>query len=169
MKALMLVADNVEDLEFFYPYYRLCEEGFYVDVASPDGGRIVGKHGYDFACNLSLAEANAEDYDLLVLPGGKAPEAVRLEPEAVEIARKMLDSDRTVAAICHGVQTLISADVLRGRKATCWKGIRDDLRAAGAEYRDQEVVVDGNLITSRSPEDLPAFCREMFAAVRQAA
>jgi protease I len=167
MKALMLVADNVEDLEFFYPYYRLREEGFEVDVASPDGGKIVGKHGYDFPCDLSIADAG-DEYDLLVLPGGKAPEAVRLEPAAVEIARKMLDSDKTVAAICHGVQTLISAEVLRGRKATCWKGIRDDLKAAGAEYLDQEVVIDGNLITSRSPEDLPAFCREMFAAVRQA-
>jgi len=168
MKALILVADNVEDLEFFYPYYRLREEGFSADVASLDGGKIVGKNGYDFTCNLSISEANADDYDLLVLPGGKAPETVRLEPEAVEIARKMLDSDKIVAAICHGVQTLISADVLHGRKATCWKGIRDDLKAAGAEYLDQEVVVDGNLITSRSPEDLPAFCREMFAAVRQA-
>jgi protease I len=168
MKALILVANNVEDLEFFYPYYRLCEEGFYVDVASPDGGKIVGKNGYDFACNLSISEANADEYDLLVLPGGKAPETVRLEPEAVEITRKMLNSDKTVAAICHGVQTLISADVLHGRKATCWRGIRDDVKAAGAEYLDQEVVVDGNLITSRSPEDLPAFCREVFAAVRQA-
>ena len=168
MKALILVADNVEDLEFFYPYYRLREEGFDVDVASPDGGKIVGKHGYDFTCNLSFSEANADDYDLLILPGGKAPEAVRLEPAAVEIAKAMLDADKTVAAVCHGVQTLISADVLHGRKATCWKGIRDDLKAAGAQYLDQEVVVDGNLITSRSPEDLPAFCRETLAAVRQA-
>lgn len=168
MRALILVADNVEDLEFFYPYYRLLEEGFDVDVATPDGQKIVGKHGYDFKPNASFAQVNASDYDLLVLPGGKAPETVRLQPEAVEIAKTMLESDKTVAAICHGVQTLISADVLHGRKATCWKGIRDDLKAAGAEYFDREVVVDGNLISSRSPEDLPAFCREMFAAVKQA-
>jgi protease I len=168
MRALILMADNFEDLEFFYPYYRLREEGFDVDVASQDGGKVVGKHGYDFACNLSFFEASAPDYDLLVLPGGKAPERVRLEPPAVEIARAMFEADKTVAAICHGVQTLMSADVLRGRKATCAKGIRDDLKAAGAEYLDQEVVVDGNLITSRSPEDLPAFCREILAAVKQA-
>jgi len=168
MKALILIADQVEDLEFFYPYYRLREEGFDVDVATPDGREIVGKHGYDFKPNASFAQVNASDYDLLVLPGGKAPETVRLQPEAVEIAKTMLESDKTVAAICHGVQTLISADVLRGRKATCWKGIRDDLKAAGAKYLDQEVVVDGNLISSRSPEDLPAFCREIFAAVKEA-
>jgi len=168
MKALILVADNVEDIEFFYSYYRLREEGIEVDVASSDGGKILGKHGYDFTCNMSFSEANADDYDLLILPGGKAPETVRLQPAAVEIARKMIESDKTVAAVCHGVQTLISANVLHGRTGTCWKGIRDDLKAAGAKYLDQEVVVDGNLITSRSPEDMPAFCREIFAVVRQA-
>lgn len=167
MKALILVADGVEDLEFFYPYYRLQEENVEMDVASPGGEAIVGKHGYEFSPNLSLSNVDAADYDLLVLPGGKAPETVRLQPEAVRVARKMLEADKTVAAICHGVQTLISADVLHGRRATCWKGIRDDLKAAGADYVDQEVVVDGNLITSRSPDDLPAFCREILAAVRQ--
>jgi len=168
MKALILIASDVEDIEFFYPYYRLKEEGWEIDVATPDGKKIVGKHGYDFEPDMRISEANAEDYDLLVLPGGKAPERVRLLPEAVEIARSMLDAGKTVAAVCHGIQTLISADVLRGRKATCWPGIRDDAKAAGAEYVDQEVVVDGNLVTSRCPEDLPAFCREMFAVARQA-
>jgi len=80
----------------------------------------------------------------------------------------MLEAGKTVAAICHGIQTLISADVLKGRKVTCWPAIRDDAKAAGAEYVDQEVVVDGNLVTSRRPDDLPAFCREMLAAARQA-
>jgi protease I len=168
MKALILVASDVEDIEFFYPYYRLREEGWETWVATPDGKRIVGKHGYDFEPDMKISEANAEDYDLLVLPGGKAPERVRLQPEAVGIARSMLDAGKTVAAVCHGIQTLISADALRGRKATCWPGIRDDAKAAGAEYLDQEVVVDGNLVTSRRPADLPAFCREMFAVARQA-
>ena len=168
MKALILVAEGVEDSEFFYPYYRLQEEGIEVDVASPDGKKVVGKHGYDFEPSLSIADADAADYDLLVLPGGRGPEIVRLDPKAVEIARRMFQADKTVAAVCHGVQILISADLVRGKRATCWKGIRDDLKAAGAEYLDQEVVVDGNLITSRSPDDLPAFCREIFAAVRQA-
>lgn len=168
MKALILVADGVEDSEFFYPYYRLREEDIAVDVASPDGKKIVGKHGYEFEPNLSFSEVNASAYDLLVLPGGKGPERVRLEPAAVDITKWMFEADKTVAAICHGAQVLISADVLHGRRATCWKAIRDDIKAAGAEYLDQEVVVDGNLVTSRSPDDLPAFCREMLAAVRQA-
>ena len=168
MKALILVASNVEDIEFFYPYYRLREEGWEVDVASPDSQKIVGERGYSFDPDMKISEANAEDYDLLVLPGGKAPERVRMVPESVEIARSMLEGGKTVAAVCHGIQTLISADVLRGRKATCWPAIRDDAKAAGAEYLDQEVVVDGNLVTSRYPDDLPAFCREMFTAARQA-
>jgi protease I len=168
MKALILVASDVEDIEFFYPYYRLREEGWDTDVATPDGRRITGKHGYDFEPNMKISEADAEDYDLLVLPGGKASERVRMVPESVEIARSMLEAGKTVAAVCHGIQTLISADILKGRRVTCWPAIRDDAKAAGAEYLDQEVVVDGNLVTSRCPDDLPAFCREMFAAARQA-
>jgi protease I len=168
MKALILVADDVEDIEFFYPLYRLQEEGWEIDVATPDARKIVGKHGYDYEPDMKISDVDAQDYDLLVLPGGKAPEKVRLQPKAVEIARSMLESGKTVAAVCHGIQTLISADVLKGRKATCWPGIRDDAKAAGAEYLDQEVVVDGNLVTSRCPEDLPAFCRETLAAARQA-
>ncbi len=168
MKALILVASHVEDMELFYPYYRLREEGWDVDVATPDGQTIVGEHGYGFDPDMKISETDGEGYDLLVLPGGKAPERVRMAPESVEIARSMLEAGKTVAAICHGIQTLISADVLKGRKVTCWPAIRDDAKAAGAEYVDQEVVVDGNLVTSRRPDDLPAFCREMLAAARQA-
>jgi len=167
MKALILVADGVEDLEFFYPYYRLLEEGVDVDVASPDGEEILGKHAYDFEPDLSFADVNADDYDLLVLPGGKGPEIVRLEPEAIAITKKMFEADKTLASICHGVQVLISADVIRGKRVTCWPALRDDAKAAGADYVDEEVVVDGNLITSRCPDDLPAFCREIFAAIGQ--
>jgi len=168
MKALILVASHVEDMELFYPYYRLREEGWDVDVATPDGQTIVGEHGYGFDPDMKISETDGEGYDLLVLPEGKAPERVRMAPESVEIARSMLEAGKTVAAICHGIQTLISADVLKGRKVTCWPAIRDDAKAAGAEYVDQEVVVDGNLVTSRRPDDLPAFCREMLAAARQA-
>jgi protease I len=166
MRALILVADGFEDSEFFYPYYRLQEEGIEVDIAGPEGDRVVGKHGYVFETNASLSRWRAADHDILILPGGKASETIRLIPEAVDVARQMMTEGKIVAAICHGAQTLISADVLRGRRATCWKAIRDDIKAAGAEYVDEEVVVDGNLITSRSPEDLPAFCRAIFAAVR---
>lgn len=162
MKAVILIADGVEDSEFFYPYYRLQEAGVSVDVAGPRTGSVSGKHGYSFDVTKTFAHLKAADYDLLVLPGGKAPETVRLSEQAVALTGKMFRDNKLVAAICHGSQTLISAGVLEGKKATCWQGIRDDLKAAGAKYSDEEVVVDGNLITSRCPDDLPAFCREIF-------
>jgi protease I len=168
MKALILTASGVEDCELFYPYYRFKEEGIDVDVASPDGEKILGEHGYSLEAHLSFADANSNDYDLLLLPGGRGPEKVRLQSAAVEITKQMFEADKMVAAICHGPQVLISADVLRGKRATCWPALRDDLKAAGADYVDEEVVVDGNLITSRCPPDLPAFCREIFAVIKQA-
>jgi protease I len=167
MKALIMTANGVEDCELFYPYYRFKEEGVDVDVASPDGEKILGEHGYSLEANLAFADANSNDYDLLLLPGGRGPEKVRLQPAAVEITRQMFEADKLVTAICHGPQVLISADVLRGKRATCWPALRDDLKAAGADYVDEEVVVDGNLITSRCPPDLPAFCRQIFAAIKQ--
>ncbi len=168
MKALILTAGGVEDCELFYPYYRFQEEGWEIDVASPDGEKILGAHGYSLEATLAFSDASAEDYDLLFLPGGLGPEKVRLQPEAVEITRQMFETDKLITAICHGPQVLISADVVRGRRATCWPALRDDLKAAGAHYVDQEVVMDRNLITSRCPPDLPAFCRQIFAALRQA-
>jgi protease I len=162
IKALILVGEEFEDFEFFYPYYRLLEAGIEVDVAAVRKGQVRGKHGYTCEASLSCADAARKKYDLLVIPGGKGPEAVRQDKAAVGIAREMVTSGKLVAAICHGPQVLISAGVLQGRKATCWAGIRDDLKQAGAQYLDREVVVDGNLITSRCPPDLPAFCRELF-------
>ena len=136
-----------------------------MDVAGPGKRAVAGKHGYEIEPNLALADVRADGYDLLILPGGKAPETVRLDARALAVTRAMLKAGKPVAAICHGVQVLISAGVVKGRKATCWKGVRDDLKAAGAEYLDREVVVDGKLITSRCPDDLPAFCREIFKAL----
>ena len=165
VNALILLGPGFEDSEFFYPYYRLLEAGIEVDVAGPVKGAVTGKHGYSFDAKLTFAEATRRRYGVLVIPGGKGPETVRLDKDAVRIARNMVREGKLVAAICHGPQVLISADVLRGHKATCWQGIRDDLKQAGAAYRDAEVVVDGHLITSRCPEDLPAFCREFFRAL----
>lgn len=107
-----------------------------------------------------------EQYDLLFLPGGKGPETVRLEGKALEVCRKFMDEGKPIAAICHGPQVLISAGVVKGHTMTCWKGVQDDLKAAGATVRDEEVVVDDNLVTSRQPDDLPAFCREMMKKLR---
>ncbi|MCE5276833.1 MAG: type 1 glutamine amidotransferase [Planctomycetaceae bacterium] len=162
MKVLILSADGVEDLELFYPLYRFKEQGFDVDVAGPKAGPITGKHGYAIDANLSFDDVDADNYDVLFLPGGKGPEIVRLSDKAVSVTRQMFEAGKCVAAICHGPQILASAGVLEGKRATCWAGVRDDIRAAGANYRDEEVVVDGNLITSRQPEDLPAFCRTIF-------
>lgn len=167
MKALFISADNFEDTELLVPYYRLKEEGFDVDVASIRKGKIKGKHGYEVEANKSLKEIDPANYDLLVLPGGKAPEMIRKEKEALDIASHFFKSNKPVAAICHGPQTLISAGLLKGRRATCYKSVAEEMKESGALYEDKEVVVDGNLVTSRQPSDLPAFMREMMKMIRK--
>jgi protease I len=167
MKALIISADNFEDTELLVPYYRLKEEGIYVDIASINKGRIKGKHGYEVKVNKTLKEVKPDEYDILILPGGKAPEAIRKEKEALDIARHFFEKNKPVAAICHGPQTLISANLLKGRHATCYRTVADELKASGALYEDKEVVVDGNLITSRQPSDLPSFMREIIKAIKK--
>lgn len=167
MNALIISADNFEDTELLVPYYRLKEEGLKVDVASIRKGKIKGKHGYDVEVNISLKEVDSDAYDILILPGGKAPETVRKEKKAIEIARNFFEKNKPVAAICHGPQTLISAGLLKGRHATCYKSVAPELKDAGAVYEDKEVVIDGNLITSRQPSDLPAFMRETLKVLKK--
>ncbi|HLO25301.1 MAG TPA: type 1 glutamine amidotransferase domain-containing protein [Geobacteraceae bacterium] len=167
MKALIISADSFEDSELLVPYYRLKEEGIAVDVASPAGGTIRGKHGYEVKADVSLAGVNPDDYALLVLPGGKAPEAVREEAAALEICRRFFARGKPVAAICHGPQTLISAGLLKGRRVTCYRTVADEMKEAGALYEDSTVVVDGNLVTSRQPADLPDFMREMMKLLKR--
>lgn len=153
-------------MELLYPLHRLKEERVDVKVASMKKGAITGKQGYSVDVDLTLDKVNAEEFDILILPGGKAPEKVRLEEKALELSRHFFRENKPVAAICHGVQTLISAGLVENRKATCYIGIRDDLKIAGALYRDEEVVVDGNLVTSRHPGDLYAFGRELVRVLR---
>jgi len=160
MKALIVSADNFEDSELLVPYYRLQEAGVTVTVASLNRGAITGKHGYEVTVDMTLDEVNPDDYAILILPGGKAPAALRKEPKALEIARSFFAHVKPVAAICHGPQILISAGLLMGRRATCYLSVADELKEAGTLYEDREVVVDGNLVTSRQPADLPAFMRE---------
>jgi protease I len=166
MEALIISADNFEDSELLVPFYRLKEAGVEVTVASMSRGAIKGKHGYEVAVDKTLDEVNPDDYAILILPGGKAPALVRKEPKALEIARDFFSSGKPVAAICHGPQILISAGLLQGRRATCYKSVADELKEAGALYEDQEVVVDANLVTSRQPEDLPSFMRETMKKLR---
>lgn len=162
MKALIVGADGFEDSELLVPYYRLKEEGIAVDVASIGKEPITGKRGYAVQVDKALDEVDPDTYGILVLPGGKAPAALRKEPAAIQIAKAFFCANKPVAAICHGPQTLISAGLMKNRRATCYQSVADEMKDAGAQYEDAEVVVDGNLITSRQPSDLPAFMREVM-------
>jgi protease I len=166
MKALIISADGYEDSELLVPYYRLLEEGIATDIASMAKGGIKGKHGYEVEAVKTLADIAPDDYDILVLPGGRAPAAVRKERTALEIAKDFFRKGKPVAAICHGPQILMSAGLLKGRHATCYRTVADELKASGALYEDKPVVVDGSLVTSRQPSDLPAFMREVMKMVR---
>ncbi|MEW6109561.1 MAG: type 1 glutamine amidotransferase domain-containing protein [Nitrospirota bacterium] len=166
MKALIISSDNFEDTELLVPYYRLKEEGINVDVASIEKGKIKGKHGYEVNAGKVLNEINPDDYDVLILPGGKAPERIRKDKDALRIAGHFFEKYKPVSAICHGPQTLISAGLLKNRHATCYKSVAQEMKECGAIYEDKEVVVDGNLVTSRQPSDLPAFLRETMKLIR---
>ena len=166
MKALILVADGFEDLSLFVPLYRLREHGADVQLAGPMMHALTGLHGYRVEPDARIYEVNPAEFDTLIIPDGPAVEKLRQREEAVDVTRTFVqDGGMRVAAIGHGAQLLISAGVLDGRAVTCDPGIRDDVRAAGAVYRDEAVVRDGNLITVRSPDDLPAFCRRLLAAM----
>ncbi len=167
MKALIISADNYEDTELLVPYYRLIEEGIKVDMASMQKGTIRGKHGYEVKVDRTLGEVDSDGYDLLILPGGSAPEAVRKVEKAVEIAKAFFAQDKPISAICHGPQILVTADLVKGRHATCYRSVASELKSAGAIYEDKEVVVDGNLVTSREPSDLPAFLRETMRILKK--
>jgi protease I len=160
-RALIISGEGFEDSELLVPYYRLLEAGMQVDVASPME-KFKGKHGYEMSATVSLDDVKTGDYDVLVLPGGKAPAKIRDDSRVVAIAREFMEAKKPVAAICHGPQVLVTAGLLKGRTATCYHTVKGELEGAGANYRDEEVVVDGNLVTSRQPGDIPAFMREIM-------
>ena len=137
-----------------------------MNIASINKSAIKGKHGYEVRVDKTLKEVNPEDYDILILPGGKAPEVIRKEKEALEIAKYFFQKNKPVSAICHGPQTLITAGLLKGRHATCYKSVAQEMKDAGARYEDKEIVVDGNLVTSRQPSDIPAFLRETIKKLK---
>jgi protease I len=161
-RALILVGPEFEDIEALYPYYRLLEAGFETLFASKEKGTLKGKHGYEIKVHLSLDEVNPKDFDLLVIPGGRGPERIRIYREAVEIVAHFMDNNKPVAAICHGPQLLISARRVSGRRLTSYWGIKDDVEAAGGLWVDEPVVVDDNLVTSRYPGDIHLWMREFF-------
>lgn len=161
MTALILVADRFEDLTLFLPWYRLREDGIGTRLAAPYLHAVVGLHGYRVEPDHRVDEVNPNDFDLLIIPDGPAIEHLRQHEGAVGIVRTFLDEGNRVAAIGHGAQLLISSGAIDGRPVACSPGIRDDVRAAGAVYRDQAIVTDGNLLTCRSADDLPEFMRAL--------
>jgi len=165
-KAIVLVENMYQELEVWYPLLRLREEGAeVVTVGSGSATTYTSKLGYPCHQDLSAKDVNIDDYDALVIPGGYAPDMMRRFPEMVKLVKDAVAKGKVVGSICHAGWMLVSADVARGRRLTCFFAIKDDLIHAGANYVDEEVVVDGNLITSRKPDDLPAFCREIIKAM----
>ena len=170
-RAVVLTANKFEDMEVYLPVYRLIEAGWRVDVAAPRKTRIHGESGYPIEPTVSISEVDPDEYDLLVIPGGSpagAPNTVRKLKKAQEIAKSFFAKNKPVASICHGPWTLAAAGVVKGRHVTSYwgDGVPEDLKKAGAIWEDKEVVVDGNLVTSRWPMDLAAFNREMMKLVQ---
>ncbi len=163
MRVLMFVENVFEDMELIYPYYRLIEEGAEVVVAGPEVGTVYkGKNGYPFRSTAAIADQRAEDFDLLVIAGGFAPDKLRRDPKVLELTSNIHDAGKIVAHICHAGWIPISAGIIKGFTCTSTPGIKDDLINAGAIWVDKEVVVDRNQISSRKPDDLPAFCRAII-------
>src|SRR4030042_6375902 len=166
-KKVVLLAENLyQDLEIWVPYYRLKEEGAEVTLVGSGSSRtFTGKYGYPIEVDKEAKEIDMLKYDGVVIPGGYAPDMMRRYPEMVKIVKEAYQEGKVIAAICHAGWMLVSAGILKGKKVTGFFAIKDDLINAGANYVDQEVVRDGNLITSRQPADLPAFCREIIEAL----
>jgi protease I len=167
-KRVAVLAEEVyEDLELWYPALRLREAGAEVSiVGSGSATTYHSKHGYPAEVDAAADDVRADDFDALVIPGGYAPDKLRRYPAVLDLVRGVFEQGKVVAMICHAAWVPISAGIVAGRTATCVPAIKDDLINAGATYVDQEVVVDGNLISSRRPADLPAFCRAIVAALK---
>jgi protease I len=163
--VLVLAEDIYEDLELWYPVLRLREEGARVAIAGTGAKSYKGKHGYPVTVDLSVEQASAADYDALIIPGGYAPDRLRRYPAVLSLVRDMDAGGKLIAAICHAAWVPISAGIVKGRRMTCFSSIKTDLINAGARYEDAEVIRDGNLVSSRQPSDLGAFCREIIAVL----
>lgn len=165
-KILIITADNTEDMEFFYPFYRFNEEGYQVDVATMDGKSFKGKKGYEFKQTVKLDTVRAEDYALLYIPGGKAPAALRDDENVIRFVQQFAQTGRPIAAICHGPQVLVTANLVRGRKFAAYPGVKDEIEEAGGTFSDEALAIDGQFITSRLPGDLPRHLCGVMDALR---
>jgi protease I len=169
-RVAFLATDGVEQIELTEPWKAVENEGGKPELVSLESGEIQGfehlDHGDKFQVDRTAAEASASDYDGLVLPGGVAnPDFLRADQDAVKLVRDFFEAGKPVAAICHGPWTLVEADVVRGRTLTSWPSLKTDIRNAGGEWVDEEVHVDAGLVTSRKPDDLPAFCDKLVEEI----
>lgn len=166
-KLIILVGDQYEDLELWYPKFRCLEAGAHVDLIGGQAQHTyVSKHGYPCVSDLSSKDVSADGYAGIICPGGFMPDRVRRDPQVLALVQAFASSNRLVAAICHGGWIPISAKVYQGVRVTGSPGIKDDLENAGAIWADAPVVVDRNFVSSRKPEDLPDFCREIIRFLR---
>lgn len=168
MKRILAFVDDIyEDLELWYPKLRLEEEGWRVTVAAPQAGcHYKGKHGYPCRSDAAISGVQSAEFDALLVPGGFMPDKLRRDPLVLQLVREFDDAGKPIAFICHAGWILISAKILRGRRATSTVGIRDDMQNAGAIWSDEPLVVDGNLVSSRTPADLPVFAKAFVAAIK---
>jgi protease I len=172
-RIAFLATDMVEQVELTEPWKAVVEAGARPELVSLEAGEIQGFDHYDkadtFPVDATVQEANADDYDALVLPGGVGnPDTLRTDENAVEFVRSFVDAGKPVAVICHGPWTLVEADVVRGRTLTSWPSLKTDVENAGGTWVDEEVVVDGNIVSSRKPDDLPAFCSTLVDELAKA-
>ena len=164
-RIAVLVEEMYEDPELWYPYYRLKEEGAEVRLVGPERQSYGSKHGYPAPADVAARDVSADDFDAVVVPGGFAPDRLRRYEEVLALVRGVFAKGGVVAAICHAGWVPISAGILRGKRATCVAAIKDDMINAGVLYFDLPVVVDGNLVTSRTPADLPVFMPAVIEAI----
>lgn len=169
MKKILIFAENgFEDSELIYPFYRFQEAKFIVNILGPNAKTSYkGKHGLSIKSDLSPDDIKFDDFVAIVIPGGHAPDKMRINKKMVNLVQQSYEKRKIIAAICHGPQLLIEADIVKGKKMTSYISVSTDLKNAGAIYLDKSVVIDGNIITSRYPSDLPNFCLETIKLINQ--
>lgn len=168
-RVALLTADAVEDVEFFYPYYRFTEAGYEVDVITPSGGELTAARGMKLLKTVALADVDPDDYLMLYVPGGHAPLELRTLPAALDFVRAFAAADKPVGLVCHAPQLLVSAGLAEGRRLTSWYEVAAEIEAVGGTWLDEAVVHDGPFFTARKPGDLPAEMRVIIEHLDQRA
>lgn len=166
-KIILLLEDQFRDEEVIYPYYRFAEAGFKVITVGPEKGKTyTGKFGVPFTAETAAHEASLDEVAAVIIPGGNAPDKMRINKSMVKLVRDAFENCKIIAAICHGGWMLVEADIINGKRVTGYIAIATDLKNAGGQYEDSEVVIDDNIVTSRKPGDLPAFCKSTLEMIK---